>query len=154
MSDEKMAVPLVAGRELDALVAEITGEIAWDYVIEGCSRNGRRFPTREAAEESRAKSKYFTGPIVLHDDVPDYSTEIAPAMDVLGRFAFGITKVNEEEMYVVDIWSADGKTYLCDGISESLPHAICLAFLKAISVSPLSEPPLFASRWNTGVDDR
>lgn len=76
------------GRELDREVAEkVMGDIGWDFVIDGCSRHGRYFATIAEAEAQmeRDAKRFRVGPVVLHGDVPDYSTSIADAFLVVER---------------------------------------------------------------------
>ena len=97
---------LAAGRELDALVAEhVMSDVAWDVMIEGCSRGGRACRTRaEAATYRDALEKFYTvGDIVLHGDVPHYSTEIAAAW------------------LVVENWRARGESFQLDSLGFSWP---------------------------------
>lgn len=102
-----MSAPLEAGRELDALVAEkVMGDVAWDAVIAGCSRGGRRCETMAEAEQYREslRAHYTVGDIVLHDSVPHYSTDIAAAWLVvrsrpLGVWSWGISQCDDGQSF-------------------------------------------------------
>jgi len=138
---------LEAGRELDALVAErVMGDIAWDYVIEGCSRCGREFATVADAEAHRANSRYLVGPIVLHSSVPAYSTDMNDAWRVVEKmreqqdvrfvnlqmtvYSYSRTYATFDSKawydYTPETWAEGNGEY-------ATPLAICRAALMAIS---------------------
>lgn len=139
-----MSAALEAGRQLDALVAEALGTVAWDVVIEGCSRGGRACATRgEAATYRDALEKFYTvGDIVLHGDVPSYSTDIAAAWLVVEAMRahhvyidVNVTHAGYRATALFegppggDIWMS-----CCSDRIDSAPLAICRAALAAAGV--------------------
>lgn len=122
-------------RELDALVAEkVMGDVEWDVVIEGSSRAGLRCATREEAEAQKPQlaERYHVGPVVLHGDVPEYSTDIAAAWLVVEKMrqkGYSVRidcqwgKIGGEPW---DVWFRGGRSGT-QRLSLSLPHGICLA---------------------------
>ena len=121
---------LSAGRELDALVAEfVMGDVEWDVVIEGCSRAGLRCATREEAEAQKPKlaERYLVGPVTLHGDVPEYSTDIAAAWLVVEEL--GPKHMITLRRTTGGWWAHIG---LVDEWAETAPLAICRAALTAV----------------------
>lgn len=104
------------GRELDALVAEKVMGWKWD----------------EASAWSPSGSKYARDYPNMNGDswwwLPEYSTDIAAAMKVLTHVMKSYRKKISIETYEGEAWSIKP----CGTSSRSLPHAICLAALKAL----------------------
>jgi hypothetical protein len=129
---------------LDALIAEkVMADIGWDIVIEGCSRGGRACPTLADAEKYReALSRhYHVGDIVLHGDVPCYSTDIAAAWRVVEKLrADGWTMefTNQDRPALAFFWRTHHRL---DGVARSAATAslaICLAALATVDARAVS----------------
>jgi Phage ABA sandwich domain len=132
------------GRELDALVAEkVMGNVAWDVVIAGCSRGGRRCGTvAEAKEYRKALQKFYqVGAIVLHDTVSEYSTDIAAAWEVVEKMSDRFHWRIQSPFEAGGLWFAGLTPLGATGWNgrpdynigdHSAPLAICLAALKAV----------------------
>jgi hypothetical protein len=112
-----------AGRELDALVAEMVmgfkrEKKKWEFVSIG---GHIPFPMR-----------------VPFDDFPNYSTDISAAWDVVKKFAgLGFITLFSTEWSSATRPSGPGWACQIDGsknteLGETAPHAICLAALKAV----------------------
>jgi hypothetical protein len=99
-----------AGRDLDALVAE---------KVIGISRH-----LIASSMEPGAKCAIYS--------LPHYSTDIAAAMAVITHVMKSYRSKVSIETYDGEIWSIKP----CGTSSNSLPHAICLAALKAIGYEP------------------
>lgn len=125
------------GKELDAEVAEKVMGIPWRFALFGSS--GRlRFLTTDDRYARAAGDE----PVAAHQHhVPHYSTDIAAAMLVvekLHRHPVMILRFGKGEGVPdseVRQWHVDFSQH--DAVmSDSLPHAICVAALKACASLP------------------
>lgn len=115
-----MVDSLNPGPALNALVAE---------KIFGCTTLDLSSPDRPTC------TCYLLGEgLVWHTgdsgDLKRYSEDIAAAMEVVGKVMPSYRSKVSFETYDGDIWSIKP----CGTSSASLPHAICLAALKAVGV--------------------
>jgi hypothetical protein len=135
----------LTGRELDEAVAIALGDISYDYVIDGTSRCGKTFATREeaAADMPRNEAKGWTcGPVLLHDHVPRYHDDIAAAWAVVelmmrehgccytisARPLHGSADGNAAQV-VAEFFR--GQSVKGFAIADTAPLAICRAFTTA-----------------------
>jgi hypothetical protein len=120
-----------AGRELDALVTEKV--MGWNN-----NRDNPREPGMWGINDYRAD-----GSPVLMPDFPCYSTDIAAAFDVVQIIKEPISLERELTWdFTIEFWSGlwhvgwkrwEDDWYI-ESEAETLPHAICLAALKAREV--------------------
>lgn len=120
----------VAGRKLDACVAEA--------VFEREPMNGRH------GLHSNGDIEYHWGYPVGHSVAGKYSTDIAAAWEAVEKLSRENWAWHIEQFWVdgktrwwILFWGDDGDGNIFDddafGDSESVPHAICLASLKAVT---------------------
>ncbi len=120
------------GRELDALVAEkiFDAAVSWDTYAGG---NHPKSPRLSGSECPSCGYDGHWDP----DAVPDYSTDIRAAFEVVEKLRSMGHSVNIEsdDGYEVSFAGCDeaGFDTIDYGFADTAPHAICLAALKAIA---------------------
>lgn len=133
----------IAGRELDALIAErVMGETLswWDVVDEGGERKGLvwgneyRRPTREEAEWYAARRRGWKAvPVVVQysEDI-EYAMQVVDAMRAKGwRWRIGTGDENPEHVYAA-FWKARGFLVQHSDEAPTAALAICRAALATL----------------------
>lgn len=74
--------------------------------------------------------------------VPDYSTDIAAAMEVIEKMWHQnlMPRLWKAQMWNVEFWQMDGDAYLGSYSGNSLPEAICRAALEAVELRLATTP--------------
>jgi hypothetical protein len=147
MSDLREALAeLKPGRELDTLVAEkVMGiEVVYDAFGGPC------VPGTDSVSDPRGD--YGLGPITTGDSIPDYSTDISAAWEVVESMAAKTFEVTVEgggpygdrpdlqngEGWYASFYLGDSNapwksgTINAQAWASTAPHALCLAALKAV----------------------
>lgn len=148
-------VRIAAGGALDALVAEKV--MGWTYWKTKRGNWAHSSPDGKVNEEPAYGLPKFdpqTGEKIKREwwdgaDIPPYSTDIAAAWEVLERICAGGREVRincvtgggcvenmTDDGYPLSGWDRT----LCVEEHGPIPHAICLAALKAVGVSPTPSP--------------
>lgn len=117
------------GRELDALVAEKVMEL----------KNIRKLNTEAIKDFVYDRPNLITGLHVIEDLVPEYSTDIAAAWEVVERLAeyHGNKCDLDYGEFLEGLWTVRFGFGNDSCSAETAPHAICLAALKVVEKEPL-----------------
>jgi hypothetical protein len=125
----QMTDDLLPGREMDALVAEkVMGLVV--LRDERTVQNGR-YQTKNGGDYIPMGLDYYT------QGCPEYSTSIAAAWEVVERMrkthcvVVNTYQIMSFECGIVP-WESEGSCDVSLAHTESAPHAICLAALKAM----------------------
>ena len=122
------------GRELDALVAEKVMGLAF---VKLTLNKGEVYAKEILALTRNGKPYLIHGPLMhgmVYPEVPEYSTQIWAAWEVLDRFTgdgkFPMVRYDGIRPPGKPRWTAALGSYRGD--ADTAPHAICLAALRAV----------------------